>query len=97
MNTTPDNQNTETTEIMEFPCVFPLKVMGYNRDNFVDQMQNLVQGFVSEPIESKHVETRPSRTEKFMAVTITFTAESKAQLDSIYHAMTDHELVTMAL
>jgi len=97
MNTTPNNQNTETTEIMEFPCEFPLKVMGYNRDAFVDQMHHLVQGFVGETIEPHHIETRPSRTEKFIAVTITFTAESKAQLDNIYNAMTSHELVTMAL
>ncbi len=82
---------------MEFPCEFQLKVMGYNRDNFAIQMHEITQSFVRETILADKVDIRPSRTEKFLSVNITFTADSKQQLDDIYKALTEHELVTMAL
>lgn len=93
MNT--ENQKKES--LMEFPCEFQLKVMGYNKDNFAKQMHTITQTFVDEPIEQESIIVRPSRTEKFLSVNISFTAQSKQQLDNIYQALTEHELVTMAL
>jgi len=94
---TNDKQETSTDNLMEFPCEFQLKVMGYNKDNFAVQMREITQTFVSETINSDKVIVRPSRTEKFLSVNISFTAMSKKQLDDIYRALIEHELVTMAL
>ena len=38
------------------------------------------------PIWAKAVRTRPSREGKYVSVTVTFEASSKAQLDAIYQA-----------
>jgi uncharacterized protein len=43
------------------------------------------------------VSVRESNGGKFLAVTATFTAQSKAQIDSIYLALSKHPSVVMAL
>jgi putative lipoic acid-binding regulatory protein len=43
------------------------------------------------------VSTRLSRGGRYLAVTVTIQARSRAQLDRIYQALTDHDSVIMAL
>ena len=43
------------------------------------------------------VQTRSSSGGKYLSVTVTFEAGSKAQLDEIYQSLTDHERVLMSL
>ena len=92
-----DDQGVQPETLIEFPCEFQLKVMGYNRDNFAQKMHEITQKFVKQTITPEKILVRPSRTKKFLSVNISFTADSKQQLDAIYQALTEHELVTMAL
>ena len=43
------------------------------------------------------VRNRPSKGGKWVSVTVTIQAESKAQLDAIYMDLTAHEKIVMAL
>jgi len=92
-----NDSTTPTDTLMEFPCPFQLKVMGYNKEEFAQQMREITQTFVSDPIKDADIDIRASRTKKFLSVNISFTAQNKQQLDDIYKALTEHELVTMAL
>jgi putative lipoic acid-binding regulatory protein len=81
---------------IEFPCEFPIKVMGKDSG----QMQKVVTDAVARHAPDSprdRITQRESRTGKYIALTITITATSKAQLDNIYQELTASEHITMAL
>lgn len=82
--------------LLEFPCSFPIKVMGKSADDF----QQLVVDIVTEHAElddDAKVTANQSSEGRFTSITVVVNATSKAQLDAIYYALTDHERVLMAL
>ncbi len=80
---------------MEFPCFFPLKVMGLNDGQF----ESAVQAVIKKHLQETPVlyESRPSSSGKYLSVTATFTATSREQLDDLYRELNSHELVVMTL
>jgi putative lipoic acid-binding regulatory protein len=80
---------------MEFPCSFPLKVMGLNGGPF----ESVVQAVIRKHLHDAPVifESRPSSSGKYLSVTATFTATSREQLDALYRELNSHELVVMTL
>ncbi len=87
------NQNSEET-LLEFPCEFPIKAMGSDLDGFETLVVSLVQKHCN---EVSRVHSRASKNGNFISVTVTITASSKQQIDSIYYELTGHESVLMAL
>ena len=86
----------ETPSLLEFPCKFPIKAMGRASPDF----EALVSGLVLNHAELHPGETitvTPSGQGNFVSVTVTITAQSRDQLDSIYQDLTDCSLVLMAL
>jgi len=81
---------------IEFPCEFPIKVMGRNTPEFEAMARGLVEAH-SGPVDDTAVRTAPSSNNRFISITVTITATSQQQLDAIYQDVTDHEDVLMAL
>jgi len=80
---------------MEFPCSFPLKVMGLNSASFESEVQAVIKKYLQgTPVI---FESRPSSSGKYLSVTATFTATSREQLDALYRELNSHELVAMTL
>ena len=78
-----------------FPCSYPLKAMGPKTEAFERAVREILQKHLQEtPII---YDQRPSGTGKYLAITATFRATSKAQLDAIYEELNGHELVVMTL
>ena len=75
--------------------VFPLKVIGHNADDFEGFVVSVVQTHA--PLSARNVTTRPSQAGKYLAVTVTFVAESRDQLDAIYQELSDSGRVLIAL
>lgn len=94
MSTTTDNN--EKTELMEFPCEFPLKVFGLNSDDFEAVVLALVK-LHCPPTTQFKVTKNESKKGKYQSLTITFNANSRQQLDDIYQSLTDCERVVMSL
>lgn len=82
--------------LLEFPCDFAVKAMGRQSDTFDALVASLIRTHVPSLGENA-VRVRPSKGGNFIAVTVSFTAESRAQLDAIYQALSDHPDVLMAL
>ena len=82
--------------LLEFPCQFPIKAMGIHSDTFESEIVMIVRRFVPQLGEAA-VRSKPSKTGKYLSVTITFTAQSKAQVDEIYRAVHAHPEVRMML
>ncbi len=82
--------------LIEYPCDFPVKVIGQRHPDFVNTMVRLAQDF--DPEFGVHkVELRASKTEKYLGITLIVRATSRAQLDGLYLALTGHPMVKVAL
>ncbi len=81
---------------MEFPCIFPVKVMGANQEDFERLVVEIIQKHASLTGE-REVGRRPSRNGRFISITVPVWAESQAQLDALYGELSAHERVLMML
>lgn len=82
--------------LLEFPCDFPIKIMGRANDEF----RSLVLGIVTRHFGSlapERIEERASSNGRFLSFTCTVRAESKAQLDAVYLELTSCRQVLVAL
>ena len=81
---------------MEFPCEFPLKIMGETREGFAETIVEVVRQHAPD-FDASRVEMRPSSTGKYLSLTCTIHATSKLQLDDLYRALTAHPMVKVVL
>lgn len=88
--------NEASESLLEFPCDFPIKVMGRAEPGFDALVVELVRRHAPNLGEGA-VTSRPSKGGKWVAVTVILRAESKSQLDAIYLDLTAHEKIVMAL
>lgn len=86
----------KTDEIFNFPCDFPIKIMGRCDCELETLVVEIVNKHVSNLTEGA-VKTRPSGKGNFISVTVTVKATSREQLDNIYRELTAREEVLMAL
>jgi len=82
--------------LLEFPCVFPLKVIGRNVAEFEGEVLTIIQKHVPE-LQRENVTRRSSAGNKYLALTITFIADNQMQLDELYLELNRHELVLVTL
>lgn len=81
---------------LEFPCSFPIKMMGRDRENFRAVAIELIERHAGTVAESAISESS-SRNGNFVSITITIEAQSRQQLDSIYNDLSNHEEILVAL
>ncbi|MCU7959080.1 MAG: DUF493 domain-containing protein [gamma proteobacterium symbiont of Bathyaustriella thionipta] len=90
------SETHNSDELFQFPCEFPIKVMGKDEDNFEQLVIELVCPHAPE-IGRDALHSRPSKGGKYLAVTVTLYAQSRTQLDAIYNSLSQHKRVLMAL
>ncbi len=83
-------------ELFQFPTEFPIKVMGRDSESFRTLTLAIIERHAG-PLAADRISERMSREGKFLALTYTITAESRAQLDQIYQDLTDSGVVLVAL
>ena len=86
----------EQETLLEFPCDFPIKVMGPNTEEFEALIVGLARRHAPD-LKDEAVKTRASRNGTYQSVTLTVRATSREQLDAIYYDITACEQVKMAL
>jgi len=82
--------------LVEFPCSFPIKLMGRASSEFRQTVRELVEKHAG-PVDDAAIRSSLSRNGRFVSVTIIVVAESREQLDNIYRDATAHDDVIMAL
>lgn len=88
--------STTDTSLIEYPCAFPIKVMGENADGFVHAITHIATQF-DPSFDASTVELRASSGSKYLGVTITINATSREQLDELYRTLTSHPMVKVVL
>lgn len=82
--------------LFEFPCDFPLKIMGAARDDFAQAMVTVVQCHAPD-FDPATVEMRASGKGNYLALTCTIRARSREQLDKLYRDLSSHPYVKIVL
>lgn len=85
-----------TDELFRFPAEFPIKVMGRDSESFRTLTLAIVERHAG-PLAPERISERLSRGGRFLALTYTIRAESRAQLDAIYQDLTASGVVLVAL
>jgi putative lipoic acid-binding regulatory protein len=82
--------------LIEYPCDFPIKVMGLKVDGFVHALTAVAEQF-DPAFDPARIELRPSSSGKYLGVTLNIRATSREQLDDLYRALTAHPMVKVVL
>lgn len=80
---------------LQFPCTFPIKVMGLHTEAFAAAVLTIFHRHLA-PDQISY-SSRLSGGNKYLSFTLTFTAQSREQLDALYGELNAHELVLMTL
>jgi putative lipoic acid-binding regulatory protein len=87
----------ETTDsLIEYPCDFPIKVMGLNVDGFIPAISFVARQFDPSWQESS-IETRESKGGKYLGLTLTVHMRNREQLDELYRTLSSHPMVKVVL
>lgn len=93
------NENLSRSELsdpFQFPCEFPLKVIGLRTDDFAQTVLDILLQSVPD-FAPEGLAMRASSGGKYLSLTCTFSAHSREQLDGLYQALSRHPAVTMVL
>jgi putative lipoic acid-binding regulatory protein len=91
----PDSPAAQQT-LLEFPCAFPLKIMGLANDALAQTVLDVVLRHAPD-FDGATMEMRASSGGKYLGLTCTINATSKLQLDTLYRELSSHPLVKVVL
>ena len=82
--------------LIDYPCDFPIKVLGLAQHGFAQAVMEVVvrhdPGFKADTVEM-----RSSSQARYISLTCTVCAISREQLDALYQELCDHPMVVMVL
>ena len=91
MTTIPPEQS-----LIEYPCDFPIKVMGAHVEGFAAAIVHIARQF-DPGFDDATVEHRPSKGGNYLGLTLTVHVTSREQLDELYRTLTTHPMVKVVL
>lgn len=89
-------KESEQESLIDFPCEFPVKVMGAAIPEFHAAIEKIAKAHDAD-FDTSQTTQNISKTGKYVSLTLNIHALDKPQLDAIYKDLTDHELVLWAL
>ena len=90
------DQEPVSGTLIEYPCDFPIKIMGANADGFTQDILEAVLRHAPD-FDPAAMQTRASAKGNYLSLTCTFHARSQAQVDALYRDLTAHPLVKVVL
>jgi uncharacterized protein len=82
--------------LLQFPCEFPIKIMGQRQDGFAQAVLEVVLRHAPD-FDAAAMEMRPSAKGNYISFTCTIRAVSREQLDALYGELSAHPLVKVVL
>ena len=81
---------------IEFPCDYPIKVIGKAAPDFKDFVVKTISVHAPD-LDASCVEINPSRNGKFVSVRLSIMATGKAQLENLFEDLKASGRVTMVI
>ncbi len=82
--------------LLEFPCDFPIKIMGKREDGFAQAVLETVLRHAPD-FDAAAIGMRSSAKGNYLSLTCTIRAVSREQLDALYRELSAHPLVKVVL
>jgi putative lipoic acid-binding regulatory protein len=82
--------------LLEFPCDFPIKIMGASREGLAQAILEVVMKHAPD-FDGATMEMRASKAGNYLSFTCTVRAVSKTQLDALYRELSSHPWVKIVL
>ncbi len=82
--------------LLDFPCEFPIKIIGKQQEGFRATVIEVITRHAANFDETR-LTVRQSGGGKYIAMTATFIADSREQLDAIYSELSASPYVNMML
>jgi putative lipoic acid-binding regulatory protein len=86
----------QNTPQLEFPLVFPLRIIGEEADDFESFVLEIVRRHVPDLLE-ENIISRMSSQNKYRSISIEFLAQSRAQVDALCAELGTHSRIKMLL
>jgi putative lipoic acid-binding regulatory protein len=86
----------EQPSLIEYPCDFPLKILGHSQAGFAQAVLAVVKRHAPD-FDDASLEMKTSKKGKYLSVTCVIRATSREQLDALYQELCDHPMVVMVL
>jgi putative lipoic acid-binding regulatory protein len=86
----------QTESLIEYPSLFPIKVMGLKVDGLVHAVTMIAHEF-DPTFDAGTIELRESKGGKYLGITVTVTVTSREQLDELYRTLSTHPMVKVVL
>ncbi len=95
-NPPPNPAINPAQSLIDYPCDFPIKIMGVMQEAFAQTMVDVVTLHDPE-FHAGKMEMRPSAKGTYLSLTVTVRATSREQLDTLYRALSSHPMVKVVL
>jgi uncharacterized protein len=86
----------QVSPLIEYPCEFPIKIMGHTRAGFAQAILEVINRHASD-FNGATMDMKSSKHGKYLSITCVINATSRAQLDALYQELCDHPMVVMVL
>ncbi|PCJ27806.1 MAG: hypothetical protein COA96_02855 [SAR86 cluster bacterium] len=92
-----DNNSTEQEmPKIEFPCLYPIKIIGIASESFQDDVIATVEKY-TEKISADQIELRESKQQNYVSVRVTITATGEDQIRELFTDLKTIENVKLVL
>lgn len=81
---------------LSFPCLYPVRIMGLDQDDFAGFVIELVSRHIPD-LNPQDFTTRLSSGGKYLSVTVSFTAQSRVQVDALNKELAENPRVLFTL
>jgi len=82
--------------LLEYPCDFPIKILGHTQAGFAQTVLEIVRRHAPD-FDGGTIGMKTSKRGKYLSVTCVIRATSREQLDRLYQELCDHPMVVMVL
>ncbi|MFC3907595.1 YbeD family protein [Legionella dresdenensis] len=86
----------DKTTYMEFPCNFPIKIIGIKTDTFVEDISALVRKYFPDTL-NEAITFKDSDAGNYTSITATVLAHDQLTLDALYGELTKYPGIKMVL
>ena len=87
---------SEQPSLIEYPCDFPIKIMGKAQQDFT-QIALAIVKFHAPDFDTAMTAVKASKNGTYLSLTCTIRATSRSQLDALYQDLSSHPLVAVVL
>lgn len=83
-------------KLIDFPCLFPLKIIGRADDDFEGIVVGILNHHVPDLGEGA-IASKLSKGNKYLSITVTINARSQEQLDALYQELSSHPKILFVI